>query len=156
MPLHAGEIEQEHYLAADAETAAPPGIAETRNDGSPAAALDDEQQHKLRVLLFDGKAGVCSAAGLDSLSSLGASVSARTNETPTHSAKAKPSAGMRRRELTAPSASSSYPSASRQLSNEPRCLRASGLTSAVPRPGPLVASPDTSCPTNPGASCNAS
>lgn len=33
MPPHAGEIEQEHYLAADAETAAPPGIAETRNDG---------------------------------------------------------------------------------------------------------------------------
>jgi hypothetical protein len=31
MPPHAGEIEQEHYLAADAETAAPPGIAETRN-----------------------------------------------------------------------------------------------------------------------------
>lgn len=36
MPQHAGEIEQEHYLAADAETAAPPVIAETRNDGSPA------------------------------------------------------------------------------------------------------------------------
>ena len=63
--------------------------------------------------------------------------------------------GKGRRGLAAPPVSSSYPSAGWHVSMKPRWLCASGLTSALPRPG-LLAGPEASCPTELGASCDAS